>query len=71
MTTQKELRSFLGLGNYFRDHVLKYSEIVHNLHQLVNPYHPRLQIAWTPQLLADLNAVKDAINQCPRLFFCG
>ena len=25
MTTQKELRSFLGLGNYFRDHVLNYS----------------------------------------------
>ena len=25
MTTQKELRSFLGLGNYFIDHVLNYS----------------------------------------------
>ena len=69
MTTQKELRSFVGLGNYFRDHVLNYSEAVHNLNQLVNPYHPRLHISWTPQLLAELKAVKDAINECPRLFF--
>jgi len=69
MATQKELRSFLGLGNYFRDHVLNYSELVHNLHQLVNPYHPRLHIAWTPELLEELAVVKRAINDCPRLFF--
>ena len=65
----KQLKSFIGFCNYFRDHVLNYSELVHNLHQLVNPYHPRLHIAWTPELLEELAVVKRAINDCPRLFF--
>ena len=37
-TTQKELRSFLGLASYFRDHIRDHSMIVQPLHVLLSNY---------------------------------
>ena len=65
---QKDLKSFLGLGNYFRDHILNYSELAHPLNQLCNPYHPKLVIPWSPASLTHLTTLKTAINDCPKLF---
>ena len=42
LENQKELHSFLGLANYFRDHIRNHSIIVHPLHDMVKHYKPCL-----------------------------
>jgi hypothetical protein len=42
------LRSFLGLVNYFRDHVKGLCTIVKPLNDMMNPYEKNTQISWTP-----------------------
>jgi len=34
--TLTELYSFLGLVNYFRDHILQHSSVAHSLHNMVS-----------------------------------
>jgi len=34
--TLKELMSFVGLVNYFRDHIKGHSDIAHHLHDMVS-----------------------------------
>jgi len=50
-TYEKELKKFLGVINYFRDHIPNHSTIVHPLMQLVNSYTPTRKITWNPQAL--------------------
>jgi hypothetical protein len=46
---QGELKSFVGLANYFRDHVKNHSIICKPLEGLMNPYEPRKKIHWTEE----------------------
>ena len=68
-TTQKELRSFLGLTNYFRQHIQNYSTIVRPLLDIVKVYKPRQIVQWTDTTLHAFELVKAAINACPHLYF--
>jgi hypothetical protein len=45
----KHLRSFLGLVNYFRNHVKGLSNMVKPLNDLVNPYKKKTVITWSPR----------------------
>ena len=36
--TQEHLKSFLGLANYFRDHIKNFSELTRPLHQMTTNY---------------------------------
>jgi hypothetical protein len=47
---QKHLRSFLGLVNYFRDHVKGLSSMVKSLNDMVNPYKKNTLITWSPEM---------------------
>ncbi len=47
---QKHLKSFLGLVNYFRDHVEGLSVLTKPLNDLTTPYKKGSSIIWTPQL---------------------
>ena len=67
--TQKELRAFLGLANYFRNHIKHHSTLVHPLQEMVKNYKPRQPIKWSQELLTVFQKVKDAINACPKLYF--
>ena len=68
-TTQKELRSFLGLANYFRNNIRNHSLLVQPLQELINIYKPKSKLEWTPRAMAAFQNIKLAINSCPKLYF--
>jgi len=67
--TFKEMRSFLGLVNYFRDHVEKQSDMVAPLYKAIENYSSKRWLKWTPAVTAAYEKVQKAINECPQLFF--
>lgn len=71
-STQKQLKSFIGLANYFRDHVLNHSTLIHPLQKLVDGYttqSSRYSISWTPDTIECFEQTKKAISSCTKLFF--
>jgi hypothetical protein len=66
---QKELRSFLGLTNYFRQHIQNYSTMVRPLLDVVKVYKPRQIVKWNDTTLHAFELIKSAINACPHLYF--
>ena len=68
-TTHKGMKQFLGLANYFRDHVKDHSMIVQPLQDMVSDYKKNKALQWTPELTALFNDVKDRVGNCPELFF--
>ena len=69
--TQGELRSFLGLANYFRDHIRNFSLITAPLHGLVQHvgYTKARVVRWTDETGKAFDQLRHAINECPTLFF--
>ena len=67
--TQKDLKSFLGLANYFRDHIRNHSTLVQPLHEMIKDYKPRSHLQWTAETLQAFERVRQAINDCPKLHF--
>ena len=67
--TQQGLRSFLGLANWFRDHVNDHSRLVRPLHTMLNGYSKHKRLIWTQDLIHSFESVKRAIHECPKLFF--
>ena len=67
--SQKDLKSFLGLFSYYRDHLRSHSEIVQPLHSLLVPYQPRLKLKWTDELKTLFYRVQESVNTAPPLFF--
>jgi hypothetical protein len=68
-TTKKRLEAFLGLGNYFRDHIPQCTELFKPLRLLANKTTGKVQ--WTPELESEYYKIRDAIAQCPKLFFAN
>jgi hypothetical protein len=66
---QKQLMSFLGLVNYFRDHVKGISTMVKPLHGLITPYKKNSVISWTPGLEERYRVVQEAVGHCPMLYY--
>ena len=66
---QQGLKQFLGLANYFRDHVREHSLIVQPLHSLLRSYSPHKVIVWTDETKAAFEEIKKRIDECPLLFF--
>ena len=64
-----QLRSFLGLANYFRDHVKHHSTLVFPLQQLLDVYDRRSKLVWTEEAETAWENIKLAIHSCPKLFF--
>jgi len=65
----KELKSFLGLANFFRDHVRNHSSIVHPLNEMLHNYRRNVKLKWGAKEDAAFEAIIQAINTCPKLFF--
>ena len=69
--TQQQLRAFLGLANWFRDHVNNHSRLVKPLHGMLVGYSKHKKLQWTPELISVFEATKKAVHECLKLFFYG
>jgi hypothetical protein len=68
----KELKSFVGLANYFREHVNGHSRIAQPLNNLLQGYTKQTKhrvIPWTHDSETAFNDLRLAVHECPRLFF--
>jgi hypothetical protein len=66
---QAQLKSFLGLCNYFRDNVKHHSTLVFPLQRMLDNYDRRSKLQWTPETEAAWENIKHAVHSCPKLFF--
>jgi transposase InsO family protein len=65
----KQLKSFLGIVNYFRDFVRNASTIVKPLHGLIADYHKAQKIKWSSEAITAFNTVKTEISKCTIMHF--
>eukprot|EP01039_Chlorochromonas_danica_P019586 gene19586-23732_t len=63
------MKGFLGLCNYFRDHVRDYAQKVKPLHDMVVDYKKGKPLQWTQELKQRYEQVKEEVANCPTLFF--
>ena len=68
-TCVKEMRSFLGLASYFRDHLQHYADMVRPLHNILIGYDKAKRLVWTPEATQAFLNTREAIRLCPTLFF--
>jgi hypothetical protein len=69
---KRELKSFLGLANYFRDHVRNHSILAKPLQSILDGYSSKdrnHKIKWTDALKADYEGLKAAVSNCQKLYF--
>jgi hypothetical protein len=66
---QAQLKSFLGLCNYFRDNVRHHSNLVYPLQRMLDNYDRRSKLQWTPDTETAWENIKQAVHSCPKLFF--
>ncbi len=67
--TQKELQAFLGLINYFRDHVADMTELERPLRALMDHSKKNFTLHWNAAAEASFHTTRDMIARCPALFF--
>ena len=68
----KELKSFIGLVTYFKDHVPHFTERMAPLYALLprnRKYNPGEGLKWTPQLEQHFIDTQKAVSLCPKLYF--
>ena len=67
----KELQSFLGVANYFRDHIKNHSIIVQPMTAMVTDANriKTKNIIWTEKAKQSFAKTKEMINACPKLYF--
>lgn len=68
-THERGLKKFLGVVNYFHDHIRDHSTIVKPLQLLVHDYIPTKKITWNDSAVAAFEKIKESINMCPTLSF--
>ncbi|GFV22151.1 retrovirus-related Pol polyprotein from transposon 17.6 [Trichonephila clavipes] len=65
--TKKELCSVLGLCNYYREYIPKYSELVYSLTELTKKRVPD-SIPWTEKHDSSFHLLKKALVEAPSLY---
>jgi hypothetical protein len=70
-TTQKEMSQFIGLANYFRDHVPNMTEMVKPLRDMIplGKYQRTGKLIWTTENSATFKLCQQAISNCQELYF--
>jgi transposase InsO family protein len=69
---KKGLKSFIGLANYFRDHVRGHSDLAKPLQDILEGYSAserNHKIKWTPELVNSFETLKEAVSNCQKLYF--
>ena len=70
--TKRQIKSFIGLANYFRDHIRNHSDRVQALQELVGDYdksQARHKIKWSDECIRAFEDIRQAIDECPMLWF--
>ena len=71
--THGEIKSFVGLANYFRDHVRDLTGLMRPLQELVKSYTKRKDrnrpVEWTAERKEAFAKVKVAIQNCQKLYY--
>jgi len=71
-STMKNVKSFVGLANYFRDHIKNHSTRVQPLQDMVEGYTKQMarhKVEWTDERKAAFEDIRQAIDECPLLWF--
>jgi hypothetical protein len=66
---QKQRKSFLGLVNYFCDHVENLSVLSVPLNDMTIPCKKNGTVVWTPQLEERFLVIQAAVENCPKLYY--
>jgi RNase H-like domain found in reverse transcriptase len=66
-SVSKQLKSFLGLTNYFRDFVRNHSAIVKPLNSMLSNYSKTKKVEWTKESLEAFESVKTEVAKCTTL----
>jgi hypothetical protein len=66
---QKQLKSFLGLVNYFRGYVENLSVLSVPLNDMTITYKKSGTVVWTPQLEGRFRVIQKAVGNCPKLYY--
>jgi transposase InsO family protein len=69
---KRHIKQFLGLANYFRDHIKNHSIIVAPLQKYLKEYTKRAAnhaIILDDEAIAAFQSIKSMIEDCPTLFF--
>ena len=67
--TQKEMQAFLGLINYFRDHVPDMSSYERPLRDLMDMSKKNMTLTWHADAEKAFYTARDLVAHCPALFF--
>ena len=70
-TSLKELQSFMGVVNYFKDHLRDHSVEAKPLYDMVASTTKQKikSLAWTPDGHIAFEKLKALVNHCPKLDF--
>lgn len=68
-SNMKGLKSFLGLANYFRDHIRNHSLIVKPLQNMISNYRKHKMLKWKSDGISSFEQIKQAISDAPLLYF--
>ena len=68
-STQGGLKSFVGVCEYFHDHIEHCADYLRPLRKLIEPYNKTKALHWDQDSLAAFQLMKDKINECPKLYF--
>ena len=71
-TKGKELKSFIGLCEFFHSHVRDFSSIMKPLHSLLEGYTKSTRnrkLDWNEEAMAAFKTIQDAIAECATLHF--
>ena len=68
-TTQKGLKSFLGVCGWFRDQVKEYAHIARPLEHLTRNYVRGNLLKWTEEAKKAFDDLKREVNTYPQLFW--
>ena len=68
-TYAAQMKSFLGLANFFRSHIRNYADLARPLQDMITNYNRRNKLEWTEETIAAFNQLKQSIHDCPKLFF--
>ena len=68
-TTQKQLKRFLGVVNWFHGSVANHSTIVAPLNKLLKNYNKTAKIQWSEEATLAFEHIKSAVHECPTLFY--
>ena len=71
-TYKRDMKAFLGLANYFRDHVRNHSSLAHPLQGVLDGYSAKdrnHKITWTAELTEAFENLKAAVCDCQKLYF--